>query len=227
MTTLYRLCPNCSSRRPLSEAYCEGVQGEGHCQWDLLSVEISEEIPGQTGTAPIPSPVAQPLCANGHVLGEGDIICLECGASATEVGSQSPEIQPDPNAKVIQGWHLEYRRNQQTPKAPYEEYFAVNSGEQNAIVRLYDINHSPDPNVMTALKRLPSEIVPNPIYFGDHEDNRGYYGTNHSVRTPYTIWQSQPSQAIDRADLARSRGIQRTWPTSSRLKSKKYLIQKS
>ena len=169
MTALYRLCPNCSSRRPLSEAYCETVRPEGLCQWDLLSVDISEEIPREPEIAPIPSPVAQPLCANGHVLGEGDIICLECGSSPTEVVTQSPKIQRDPPVIIIQGWRLEYQRNKQQPKATYEEYVAVNSGAQNAIVRLYDINHSPDPNVMTALKRLPSEIVPYPIYFGDHE----------------------------------------------------------
>jgi len=70
---------------------------------------------------------------------------------------------------TIQGWHLEYRRDKQQANAPYEEYIAVNSNEQKALIRLYDVNHSPDPNVMAALKRLPSETVPYPIYFGDHE----------------------------------------------------------
>ncbi|MBW6287178.1 hypothetical protein KZ874_33195 [Pseudomonas aeruginosa] len=87
---MIRFCPNCQSERSLSEIFCEGsIQGQP-CGWDLSAEAIHpvgwrpQPVLTQEAIAPPasePPAASAPLCANGHPLQPGDLMCLECGAA--------------------------------------------------------------------------------------------------------------------------------------------------
>ncbi|KAB0709725.1 hypothetical protein F7O91_31790, partial [Pseudomonas aeruginosa] len=90
---MIRFCPNCQSERSLSEIFCEGsIQGQP-CGWDLSAEAIHpagwrpQPVLTQEAIAPPasePPAASAPLCANGHPLQPGDLMCLECGAAPAE-----------------------------------------------------------------------------------------------------------------------------------------------
>lgn len=82
---MIRFCPNCQSERSLSEIFCEGsIQGQP-CGWDLSAEAIHpagwrpQPVLTQEAIAPPasePPAASAPLCANGHPLQPGDLMCL-------------------------------------------------------------------------------------------------------------------------------------------------------
>src|SRR5690242_4903792 len=85
----FRLCPNCGSERPVSELHCEGVVDGQVCGWPLFDEQIQTLV---TFQVPEPSSPAR-RCVNGHEIGPGDQICLECGADLARGDAPEP-IEP-------------------------------------------------------------------------------------------------------------------------------------
>ena len=78
---LIKLCPNCTSHRPIDEFLCSHViDGKGLCRWDLTLVPpIDEEAIPLSQTSESTSAKSTLVCPNGHTVEPGDNICIECG----------------------------------------------------------------------------------------------------------------------------------------------------
>ena len=156
---LVRLCPDCGSERHSHELQCENVRDGRECGWSLL-----EEPLRRAGTAapapPGPGLDATParLCANGHVLEDGDQLCLECGAGpagadAPASADAEPEVPAD-----IDGWPL-LRRLPAVAGEPWERFLVGREGG-DALLTLYNPGAEPDTAVHDALRRMPADHVP-------------------------------------------------------------------
>ncbi|MBW6169996.1 hypothetical protein KZ865_15445, partial [Pseudomonas aeruginosa] len=98
---MIRFCPNCQSERSLSEIFCEGsIQGQP-CGWDLSAEAIHpagwrpQPVLTQEAIAPPasePPTASAPLCANGHPLQPGDLMCLEEVASPVNLDKRQREL---------------------------------------------------------------------------------------------------------------------------------------
>lgn len=180
---MIRFCPNCQTERSLAEIFCEGRVDNRTCGWELSTVAIhpqgwrpqpvvTQEVLEQQPAAVQDSEPAL-LCANGHAMAAGDLMCLECGADPAAPGeqppapavAQAPTSDSDSDSEtVIEGWRL---LRQISGTAVRERFLAEQreSGHQ-AVLTLYQAGAEPDPSVYEALKRLPREHVPQIILTG-------------------------------------------------------------
>jgi len=111
MTDLVRYCPSCNTERPVAEISCEGEVKGAPCHWGLLEVPITASGWRPTVVVPAEPPPGTPdatthHCANGHILGAGDLICGVCGADAAVGGEQSSPVPESALETVIAGWHV-------------------------------------------------------------------------------------------------------------------------
>ena len=157
---IVRLCPNCQSERHVSESYCENVVDGRACGWPL-----ADEPLRPIGASPAPQPAATPItrrCVNGHDLGQGDGICLICGAyPATNAAPTTTRPEPPvipPEETVIDGWHV--LRRASADGASWDRFVVRNSQtEREALLTLYRHGAEPDPAVHEILRRLPRDHV--------------------------------------------------------------------
>ncbi|ALK32316.1 AAA domain-containing protein [Burkholderia plantarii] len=201
---MMRFCPNCRTERPVNEWFCGGTVDGAACGWDLSSLPIrapgwrpqdvitADEVvnqqvaPGESGAAAS----AQRSCLNGHLMNDGDLICLECGADLTVqtdarrpdngVGdnhglghSTATEPPPDPAEETrIDGWRL--LRQISSTDGVRERYIAQHdeTGRQ-AVLTLYRPGAEPDPAIYDVVRRLSREHVPEIIATG-RWDQRAY-----------------------------------------------------
>lgn len=170
---MIRFCPNCKTERPLSEFYCEGVLDDGAtCNWDLTTVVAREpdkpvEAASQVTAAAIVE-AAPRLCTNGHVVDDGDLICIICGADVvaetpTVEVSSDPAVPADPIpgevATEIGGWTIESRLP--SPSAVRERFLVIEKEtERRGILTLYTDGSEPDTAVYDAIRNLPDDHLP-------------------------------------------------------------------
>ncbi len=162
---MMRFCPNCETERPISELVCEGEVDGRPCAWDLAGLPLRAE-----GWRPAPPVVAaavsySAVCASGHPMPPGDLICPVCGGDA-----QEPVAEPEtPSADVteIAGWRLE-RALPATGEAE-ARYLAVRDG-QEGVLTLYGPGREPDAEVYDVLRSLPRDHVPEILETGRWED---------------------------------------------------------
>jgi primosomal replication protein N'' len=165
---LVRLCPNCRTERPVSELYCEGVFDGSDCNWPLADEPIV-----QAGRPPAPEPPAAPIgrrCVNGHTLGQGDEICLTCGADpAPDIADpEPPPEEPPPVETVIDGWQV--LRKVSGDDEPWER-FVVRGSDRDAHLTLYrhgielECLPTPRPSGGSLVIIGPGIGLPGPIAF--------------------------------------------------------------
>lgn len=177
-TLLVRLCPNCGSERPSHEFQCENVVDGCDCGWSLL------EEPLRPAGAPVATPVAagpvlpphpRRFCANGHPLEDGDQLCMECGAEPasgpTEQGAPDAATAGPDEPTVIDGWPLRQRLPSGTGE-PWERFLVERDGG-DALLTLYNPGSEPDPAVHDALRRMPTDHVPQ-LFATGRFDGRAY-----------------------------------------------------
>src|SRR6516164_5291490 len=165
---IVRLCPNCRSERHVSELYCENTVDGRTCGWPLAD-EPLRPIGGSPTPEPAPTPITR-RCVNGHNLGQGDEICLICGADAATNDTTSPEPPVTaPEETVIDGWHV--LRRASTNGAPWDRFVVRDSQtEDEALLTLYSHGAEPDPAVHEILRRLPRNRVPALIATGRFQE---------------------------------------------------------
>jgi len=173
---MMRFCPNCHTERSVDEFFCAGTMHGSECNWDLSQVPIRAHgwRPQEVRTIEAgPEDPARPslACINGHPMGEGDLMCLECGgdAAGAAVGSDAPA---DPDETRIDGWRLV--RQISSTDGVRERYLAQqqDTGRQ-AVLTLYRPGAEPDPAVYDVLRRLPKGHVPEIVATG-RWDGRAY-----------------------------------------------------
>ncbi|WP_134478722.1 hypothetical protein, partial [Pseudomonas aeruginosa] len=181
---MIRFCPNCQSERSLSEIFCEGsIQGQP-CGWDLSAEAIHpagwrpQPVLTQEAIAPPasePPAASAPLCANGHPLQPGDLMCLECGAAPAEGPlPMQAEATPQPavTETLIDGWRL--LRQIVSSDGVRERYLAEHAERaRQAVLTLYRPGAEPDPAIYDVIRRLPREHVPEILASG-RWDERAY-----------------------------------------------------
>ncbi|HHA3849964.1 TPA: histidine kinase, partial [Pseudomonas aeruginosa] len=181
---MIRFCPNCQSERSLSEIFCEGsIQGQP-CGWDLSAEAIHpagwrpQPVLTQEAIAPPasePPAASAPLCANGHPLQPGDLMCLECGAAPAEGPlPMQAEATPQPavTETLIDGWRL--LRQIASSDGVRERYLAEHAeSARQAVLTLYRPGAEPDPAIYDVIRRLPREHVPEILATG-RWDERAY-----------------------------------------------------
>ncbi|MEQ4777838.1 AAA domain-containing protein [Providencia huaxiensis] len=189
--TMIRFCPHCQTERPLTEIFCAGQiktpQGDNQlCGWDLTLEPIHE-----SGWRPIDVPnssvehpqlhidennqnnqiIEQRVCVNGHPMGEGDFICLECGEDAA-VELRNTE---EPSQTRIGNWRLERRINQ--TDSPRERYLVTHiESEKSGVLTLYQKGEEPDPTIYQVLQLIPTDHVPE-FYETGRWENRAWHVT--------------------------------------------------
>jgi primosomal replication protein N'' len=168
---MIRLCPNCSTERPLSEFYCEGTREGAICGWDLSGVEIREQGSPVPPIPKVPSVPVGNTCPNGHVVSVGDLICPVCEATIVSGTPDVPPGQAPPHDQptMVDGWQLSSRLSASSPLR--EQYVAVRIADgRQAVLTLYAAGSQLDPAVYDAVRRLPRDHVPEIIATGRWQD---------------------------------------------------------
>jgi primosomal replication protein N'' len=169
--TFYRLCPNCGSKRSITETVCENTVEGRICAWSLTDVEISEE--GAQGPAPAPNPDPRPTgqrCVNGHPMEAGDEICLQCGA---DVARQPPRGTAPREPTRIGDWELIREHASQSEDPAFRTFDARGANGREALLTLYRPSAEPDTAVHDVLRRMALDHTPELIDTGRY-DGRAY-----------------------------------------------------
>ncbi|WP_456777413.1 AAA domain-containing protein [Bradyrhizobium sp. USDA 3315] len=174
---MIRLCPNCTTERPVTEIFCEGSLNGQTCGWDLSAVDIT--APGTTrpkATPPLSTPSKDPTCRNGHQGSPGDLVCGVCGEPIIERAEPPssteplpvPELPPETET-VVDGWHLQDRI---TSSSAIRERFVASraSDGQRGILTLYAVGSEPDQAIYDLLVKLPRDHVPEFFATGRWQD---------------------------------------------------------
>lgn len=182
---MIRFCPNCHTERQVGELFCEGTVDGAPCDWPLSSLPIRPEgwrPPAEQQGEDLPDRV----CANGHAVDDGDIMCPECGADIGEEVASEPtaravetEALPDSapigdagGETVVAGWRLISRLP--TTSQVRERYEVLHEADgRKAVLTLYANGSEPDPEVYDALRTLDRDHVPEIMETG-HWEGRAY-----------------------------------------------------
>lgn len=161
-----RVCPNCLSKRPVDEVHCENVVDGVPCGWMLTDEPILDANIIVTSTPPA---TTSRLCANGHEIPEPDEICLICGADPAEQPTTPPPPGPTTET-VINGWRTVRRVNRTNPTEPWDSFIVQRDPDAaEALLTLYRAGSQPDPAVHDALRRMPSDHIPELLETGEFE----------------------------------------------------------
>ncbi|SDF40251.1 Protein of unknown function [Bradyrhizobium brasilense] len=174
---MIRLCPNCTTERPVTEIFCEGSLNGQTCGWDLSAVDIT--APGTTRpkpTPPLTTPSKDPTCRNGHQGSPGDLVCGVCGEPIIERAEPpspadslpAPELPPETET-VVDGWRLQDRIA--SSSAIRERFVATRASDgQRGILTLYAVGSEPDQAIYDLLLKLPRDHVPEFFATGRWQD---------------------------------------------------------
>ncbi len=174
--TLFRRCPQCGSQRPVTETECENLREGLLCAWPLTDVDIV--TPEAENRAPETSARRTGLqCHNGHPVGAGDAICLECGADVAHGPAEETSVvraMPGSVAGVVPPTRIgDWEVLQQLPSpsgdAPCFTFDARGPSGREVLLTLYRPGAEPDPAVHDVLKRMALEHMPELIETGRHE----------------------------------------------------------
>ncbi|WP_218652033.1 serine/threonine-protein kinase [Limnobaculum xujianqingii] len=185
---MMRFCPNCHTERALTEIFCEGHIDNHSCGWDLSSEPIhaegwrpiaiiSAEDVAQEAVESIATPSAATHCQNGHLMEEGDLICMQCGADAATATSDNSDVSLSVSGEVadtdsvtcIGNWQVLRRINRNDSIRERYQAQHQQSG-QHGVLTLYTYGAEPDPAIYEVIRRLPREHVPEIIETGRWND---------------------------------------------------------
>ncbi|MBK5074687.1 DUF4011 domain-containing protein [Budviciaceae bacterium CWB-B4] len=185
---MMRFCPNCHTERALTEIFCEGHIDNHSCGWDLSSEPIhaegwrpiaiiSAEDVAQEAVESIATPSAASHCQNGHLMEEGDLICMQCGADAATATSDNSDVSLSGSGEVadtdsvtcIGNWQVLRRINRNDSIRERYQAQHQQSG-QHGVLTLYTYGAEPDPAIYEVIRRLPREHVPEIIETGRWND---------------------------------------------------------
>ena len=173
-----RVCPSCNGERPIQEIECENIVNGASCGWRLLDEPIRASGASRSPPLSPPALAMQPtfVCENGHLLEEGDQLCLECGAGPAAL--PTPPLPPGTGTQAglegpttIDGWPF-LARLAEVEGEPWER-FLVAREDGDALLTLYRPAAEPDPAVHDALRRMPVEHVPE-LYATGRFEGRAY-----------------------------------------------------
>jgi primosomal replication protein N'' len=169
-TSLVRRCPACSTERPAAELTCEYVCSDGaSCHWDLTGEPIYQRGSDPVAHASATQPQPLPQCRNGHAMGEGDELCLICGADRQDA---APAVDTPATETIVAGWRLLRRQAALVPDARFESFIAQHeSGGPEVSLVLYQHGAEPDPAVYEVLRKLPPDHIPVLLETGRHQDS--------------------------------------------------------
>ncbi len=171
---MMRFCPGCQTERIVDELFCEGMVGQDECGWDLSSVPV--RAAGWRPAEPTMAERQLQRCLNGHLVGEGDLLCETCGADiasatserAVDVAQTADPVDPDQTPAVVEGWRLERLLSD---GAVRERYIARREEDHlQAVLTLYAIGHEPDPEVYDVLRILDRDHVPEILQVGHWQE---------------------------------------------------------
>ncbi|HKX77570.1 MAG TPA: AAA domain-containing protein [Novosphingobium sp.] len=187
---MIHFCPNCRTERPIDEMFCEGELDGKLCDWPLSGLPLRQPGWRPPEETPRPAPPSTELmCANGHAVEPGDLMCSICGADVaapaesvdTDNDSAVSPADPAPASAAtdpvaaetrIGAWRL--LKHLPTTSHVRERYEAVrDEDEQEAIVTLYALGSEPDPDVYEILRTLDRDHVPEVLETG-HYGDRAY-----------------------------------------------------
>lgn len=94
---MIRFCPNCSTERSLLEMFCEGTIENQRCDWSLAEVPLRPVgwRPAVVIEARPTGALAPSVCANGHAMEHGDLMCPLCGADPAVAPASPESSRPD------------------------------------------------------------------------------------------------------------------------------------
>lgn len=146
----------------MQEMFCEGTVGSARCNWNLM-LEPVRPIGWRPATPVIPKPTtatAAHLCANGHPMEEGDLLCPVCGADVAMGTSPQAEQQIDETntPTVIEGWRVLKRISRTDGLRDRFQVEEVGS-ERRGVLTLYHYGAEPDSAAYEALRRISREHV--------------------------------------------------------------------
>ena len=161
MTMYVRNCQGCKEERSEEEVLC------GNCGWDLTHEAL--RLPGQIDVIRelVSAPIDIRYCSNGHVLEDGDEICLvpNCGALIAE----EPTAENSLNETNIDGWSVieQIEGDDETN----EKYIVARNGIR-AQLNFYCLDTYLSTSTFEIIKRLPRESVPELLAYGEWEGRR-------------------------------------------------------
>lgn len=189
--SMIRFCPNCQTERSLHEIFCEGQINDRLCGWDLAREPIRESgwRPSVVITAEQIEQVNTLSCINGHLMADGDLICLTYGAEPADnkvvnhnidnsiaIHTQS-DIQVElklsheslSTNEISETYIDDWRLLQQISESlhVYRRYHVEHrQTQQIATLTLYAVDREPDNSIYQLLKTLPRAHVPDIIEAG-------------------------------------------------------------
>lgn len=181
---MIRFCPHCQTERQLTEIFCAGQVNDKLCGWDLTIEPIHES--GWRPSPPISSSIDTPAiipdlnhdqprkCINGHLMGEDDFICFECGADpADEI--ENNDVSDNETFRLIGDWRLEQRIN--SINSERERYNVSNiKTDQEGVLTLYLKGEEPDPAIYQVLNLISTDHIPV-FYETGRWENRAWHVT--------------------------------------------------
>lgn len=166
---MIRFCPHCKTERQLTEIFCAGHVNDKPCGWDLTI----EPIHG-SGWRPTPAVIPsidvaesvivpdildmQPrVCLNGHLIGDDDFICFECGADPAPFAQR--EIIANERDELIGDWRLELRINSLNSERERYNVSNIKTGKEG-VLTLYLKGEEPDPAIYQVLNLISTDHIP-------------------------------------------------------------------
>ena len=180
MTTdaeLFRICPVCGSRRPVSEPSCLANAGGGICGWDLQQEDIvdpgepQQETPSTRDTPPTVT-LSELRCSRGHLCSPGDLMCPICNEdlslppdTVNAGDAENNDLVPMDQASKIGGWKIVSRLK--AAGETKQRFIVENEAtHRRAVLTLYSRGASPNGAVYDVLRKISKEHVPELLETG-------------------------------------------------------------
>jgi primosomal replication protein N'' len=178
MIGLIRRCPKCHEARPLNEIICQTPGEDGaSCNFPLINVRPTPNgatrkapsIPDPPGPHPNPGPQTGPVrCPNGHVIEEGDRICIICGAEIVAAAAEPKSTTPEAPRRIEDWTVLETLKGETAEAAAY----LVRSDEDATprLMRFFVPGVEPENRIYPAVRRLDTTRIAKLVATGRTEE---------------------------------------------------------
>lgn len=165
-----RLCPACNSERPVTEMYCQNIIGDSTCSWLLMNV-AQTPVGGRIEIKHETEESIKPFCENGHEVGEGDFMCMECGADILELTVKEKETNKQIDAYTIV-------ESIKISGATKECFLVKDSDGKRFFLTYYHENSEPDKAIYDVLHRADVDHIARLVKTG-YWNNRFFEVSEH------------------------------------------------
>ncbi|HEX6002105.1 MAG TPA: AAA domain-containing protein [Hyphomicrobiaceae bacterium] len=219
MTLYVRVCPACSTERPLQEDDCQKVLPSGElCSFPLLDIHPTPA--GDAPAAPVePADAAEPQaregteatgrtageiegpggsCPNGHPVEPDDLLCPTCGVRIGNIQERDGPAHP---GRTIADWQIVAELPHAAPDA---ELFLVrrDGGEEVRVLRHYRTGLEPDPSLYSVIETLGRPDVAALVAHGRFEGRAFEVWEHVEGQTLGELRQELAGQAAERVAVA-------------------------